>query len=156
MYWRRTAPELAVAATVVAVYLWACCSVVVREGLCAGPFDLAAIYGFSCALTGWMDYPLGWLANPLVWFGVVLLVCRHSGAATLCGLLAMVMAVQWSIEWNRQGLSHMLRAGYDLWLASIGLLVVGGGVVWTARAICGNKVTQSGPSDTGKGTTVFP
>src|SRR3954451_8243986 len=100
--WRRTIPERALAALVAGLYLWACCSVVVRAGLSAGPFDLAAIYGWNCALTGWMDYPLGWLANPLIWAGVALLACRRPGAAALCGLLAVGPVAQWSVEWHRQ------------------------------------------------------
>ena len=141
MGWRRKAPEVAVAATVVAVYLWACCSVVVREGLSAGPFDLAAIYGFSCALTGWMDYPFGWLANPLIWVGVILLACGRPGFAAGCGLLAIGPVVQWSLEWDRQGLSHMLRAGYYLWVSSVGVLVAGSAGVWVAR--CAGKAGRT-------------
>jgi hypothetical protein len=120
MTWRRKVPELAVAATVITVYLWACCSVVVREGLSAGPFNMSAFDGFYCVLIGWLDYPFGWLANPLLWAGVVLLACRQSGAAAICGLLAIVPAVQWSLEWDRQGLSRMLGAGYTTcgWPAS--------------------------------------
>ena len=132
--WRRF-PELIVAVAVAGVYLWACCSVVVREGLSAGPFDLAAIYGFTCALIGWMDSPFGWLANPLVWAGVVLLACRRPGAAAVCGLLAVVPVVQWSAEWHRQGLWRTLRVGYDLWVASVGLLAVGSSVVWAGRRV---------------------
>ena len=129
----RRLPELAVAAAVAGVYLWACCSVVVRAGLSAGPFDLAAIYGFNCALTGWMDYPLGWLANPLVWAGVVFLICRRPGAAAVCGFLAVGSVAQWSVEWHRQGLWLMLRVGYALWVASVGLLAIGSSVVWAGR-----------------------
>ncbi len=132
---RRRLPELTVAAIVAAVYLGACCSVVVRKGLSAGPFDLAPIYGFSCALTGWMDYPFGWLANPLVWAGVVLLARRRPGAAAVCGLLAVGPVAQWSVEWHRQGLWRMLRAGYDLWVASVGLLAVGGSAAWAFRRL---------------------
>ncbi len=139
---RQRLPELAIAAAVSGMYLWACCSVVVREGLSAGPFDLAAIYGFGCALTGWMDYPLGWLANPLLWAGVVLLVCRRPGAAAVCGLLAVGPVVQWSLEWHHQGLWRMLRVGYDLWVASVGLLAVGSSVVWAGRRVCGSKARR--------------
>lgn len=129
----RRWPELVVAATVAGMYLGACCTVVVREGLTAGPFDMAAIYGYSCALTGWIDYPFGWLANPLAGAGVVLLICRRPGAAAVCGLLAFGPVVQWSVEWHRQGLWSMLRIGYDLWVASVGLLVVGSSIVWAGR-----------------------
>src|SRR4051794_35364031 len=115
----RKLPERAIAALVVGLYLAACSSVVVREGLSAGPFDLAAIYGFSCALTGWMDYPVGWLANPLLWAGVVLLACGLRIGAFLAGVLAALCALHWSLEWDRLGLWHMLRAGYFLWVASI-------------------------------------
>lgn len=60
---RDKGPERVVSALVVGLYIAACCSVVVRSGLSAGPFDLAEVYGFSCALGGWSDYPIGWLAT---------------------------------------------------------------------------------------------
>lgn len=130
---RHCVPEYIVALVVAAVYLLACCSVVVRQGLPAGPFDLAAIYGYQCVLTGWHYFPIGWLANPLIGAGVILLFYRRPAVATLCGLTAAIATIQWSLEWNRQGLWGWLSLGYNLWLASIAILVVGSFGVWIAR-----------------------
>jgi len=130
---RRKASELAAAAAA-AVYLLACCSVALSEGYQAGKLRLAAVYGFECALFGWVEYPFGWLANPLIWAGVVLLAAGRGRAAALCGLLAGVPMLHWSLGWDRQGLGHMLRAGYYLWVASAVVLAAGGGAVWAVRA----------------------
>src|SRR5439155_15052413 len=121
MGWRQNLSERTVATLVAGLYLWACCSVVVREGLPAGPFDAPAIYGFRCALIGWMDYPVGWLANPLLWLGVVLLACGVRIAGLVCGGLAGLCVLQWSVEWHRLGQWHMIQEGYYLWMASVGV-----------------------------------
>ena len=141
---RSKAPERVAAALVAGVYLAACCSTVVRAGLSAGPFDLCPIGGFYCAILGWTVFPFGWLANPLLWAGVILLACGRSGAATVCGLLAVVPVTQWSLAWDRQGLWPALAAGYYLWIASAGLLATSGPFLSFFRAIEQQSHAESG------------
>ncbi len=131
---RRITLERIVAVIVTSVYVFACCSDVIRAGLSAGPFDYGPINGFDCVLTGWMHYPFAWLANQLLWLGIILLANGHSRPAAMCGLFALGPVVQWSVSWHHQGLWPMLQRGYYLWVASVVLLVVGSLIVYFVRA----------------------
>jgi hypothetical protein len=132
---RARVPELAVAALVTGLYISACFSVVVRAGMSTGPFEFGPIYGLSCVLLGWMDFPVGWLANPILWIGIVLLALGYRGAASICGLLALGPAVAWSLEWHGLGFWHTLRDGYYLWAASIVVLITGSSVLWVLHLV---------------------
>lgn len=134
MRWRQKAPELAVASTVLVLFLSACCSIVVRK-VGVGWFNMfnVPVNGFFCVLVGWGDYPFGWLANPLLGTGIVLLCCGRSRAAFRCGMVAIVPVVQWSLDWRWHGQWRMISTGYYLWVASVVMLVAGAFAVQAMR-----------------------
>lgn len=102
---------------------------------------MAALYGWHAAVGGWNHYPFGWLANPLLWIGVVLLLRGKTTGAAVCGWLALIPVVQWTLEWKRLGLWDMVTSGYYLWAASVGVLVVGASILWSLECLnsCGER-----------------
>jgi hypothetical protein len=81
--------------------------------------------GMDCLLSGWFHFPIGWLANPLLFAAIVLLVIRFRLVAFLLATGATGLAWFWTQEFCRQFPANLLMPGYDWWLRSMQVLVIG-------------------------------
>lgn len=127
-------PDRIVGVFALVLYSGACFTVVVRKGLSGGPFEFGDIYGLHCISTGWMVDFVGWLANPAVAMGVVLLILARPTGAAIFGVMAMICAVIWSVDWYQLGVWQMLRVGYFLWMGSILVVSFGSVLLLLMRA----------------------
>jgi hypothetical protein len=66
---------------------------------------------------------IGWSPNPFFWLGIVLLTLRRWHAATASGIIALLGAFIWVVNFHELTFDFKdYREGYYVWLASMGLL----------------------------------
>lgn len=95
-------------------------------GFWTGPdFDHPPMSGWDCLRTGWLFFPEGWLANPLTFAAVILLLTRCRIAAFFLAAGALGLAWLWTYDFSREFSAKLLMAGYDWWVLSMQILLVG-------------------------------
>jgi hypothetical protein len=95
-------------------------------GFWTGPdFDHPPMSGWECLLWGWLHFPIGWLANPLMFVAVILLLTRCRIVAFFLAAGAIGLAWLWTYDFSRQFSAKLLMAGYDWWVLSMQVLLVG-------------------------------
>jgi hypothetical protein len=66
---------------------------------------------------------IGWSPNPFFWLGIVLLALRRWHAATAAGVITLLGALIWIVNFQQFTFEFKnLHEGYYVWLASMGLL----------------------------------